>query len=140
MWCWNVPVLLIQASEWMYPGIHALFSHTKYQISWIRIVTRMCGVEMCQYCWFRHLNGCILEGKYFSRPHLMITDAFNANYNQSRRRVRDEQLMSMYNGYRQWHRARAIFINHLSSDNFSFQKNGIKRGTCWKTIGFLKNQ
>ncbi|XP_053394070.1 cleavage and polyadenylation specificity factor subunit 2-like [Mercenaria mercenaria] len=42
----------------------------------------------------RHLNGCILEGKYFSRPHLMITDAFNANYNQSRRRVRDEQLMT----------------------------------------------
>ncbi|XP_060584554.1 probable cleavage and polyadenylation specificity factor subunit 2 [Ruditapes philippinarum] len=24
----------------------------------------------------------------------MITDAFNANYNQSRRRVRDEQLMT----------------------------------------------
>ena len=44
---------------------------------------------------FRHLNGCILEGKYFARPHLMITDAFNATYNQSRRRVRDEQLMSM---------------------------------------------
>lgn len=42
----------------------------------------------------RHLNGCILEGKYFSRPHLMITDAFNANYNQSRRRARDEQLMT----------------------------------------------
>ncbi|XP_052767669.1 cleavage and polyadenylation specificity factor subunit 2-like [Mya arenaria] len=42
----------------------------------------------------RHLNGCILEGKYFTRPHLMITDAFNANYNQSRRRVRDEQLMT----------------------------------------------
>lgn len=42
----------------------------------------------------RHLNGCILEGKYFSRPHLMITDAFNASYNQSRRRARDEQLMT----------------------------------------------
>lgn len=42
----------------------------------------------------RHLNGCILEAKYFSRPHLMITDAFNANYNQSRRRMRDEQLMT----------------------------------------------
>ena len=46
--------------------------------------------------YFRHLNGCILEGKYFSRPHLMITDAFNAQYNQSRRRVRDEQLMSKF--------------------------------------------
>lgn len=42
----------------------------------------------------RHLNGCILEAKFFARPHLMITDAFNANYNQSRRRVRDEQLMT----------------------------------------------
>lgn len=42
----------------------------------------------------RHLNGCILEGKLISRPHLMITDAFNAQYNQSRRRVRDEQLMT----------------------------------------------
>ena len=44
---------------------------------------------------FRHLNGCVLESKYFSRPHLMIADAFNATYNQSRRRQRDEQLMSM---------------------------------------------
>ena len=38
----------------------------------------------------------MLEGKYFSKPHLMITDAFNANYKQSRRRDRDEQLMSMF--------------------------------------------
>ena len=45
---------------------------------------------------FRHLNGCVLESKYFSRPHLMITDAFNAGYNQARRRLRDEQLMSEY--------------------------------------------
>lgn len=42
----------------------------------------------------RHLNGCVLESKYFSRPHLMITDAFNATYNQARRRQRDEQLMT----------------------------------------------
>jgi len=41
---------------------------------------------------FRHLNGCVLDG--LTRPHLLITDAFNANYTQARRRLRDEQLMS----------------------------------------------
>ncbi|KAK7103107.1 cleavage and polyadenylation specificity factor subunit 2-like [Littorina saxatilis] len=40
----------------------------------------------------RHLNGCVLET--ISRPSLIITDAFNANYNQSRRKLRDEQLMT----------------------------------------------
>ncbi|XP_041353692.1 cleavage and polyadenylation specificity factor subunit 2-like [Gigantopelta aegis] len=40
----------------------------------------------------RHLNGCVLE--MFNRPSLMITDAFNASYNQARRRLRDEQLMT----------------------------------------------
>ncbi|KAK7488677.1 hypothetical protein BaRGS_00020130, partial [Batillaria attramentaria] len=40
----------------------------------------------------RHLNGCILET--ISRPSLLITDAFNSMYNQSRRRLRDEQLMT----------------------------------------------
>ncbi|XP_021378418.1 cleavage and polyadenylation specificity factor subunit 2-like [Mizuhopecten yessoensis] len=40
----------------------------------------------------RHLNGCVLES--ISRPSLMITDAFNATYIQSRRRTRDEQLMT----------------------------------------------
>uniref|UniRef100_T1J0U4 Cleavage and polyadenylation specificity factor subunit 2 n=1 Tax=Strigamia maritima TaxID=126957 RepID=T1J0U4_STRMM len=40
----------------------------------------------------RHLNGCVLET--ISRPSLLITDAFNTNYNQSRRRQRDEQLMT----------------------------------------------
>ena len=41
---------------------------------------------------YRHLNGCVLET--ISRPSLLITDAFNTLYNQSRRRLRDEQLMS----------------------------------------------
>lgn len=40
----------------------------------------------------RHLNGCVLET--ISRPALLITDAFNATYQQTRRRVRDEQLMT----------------------------------------------
>lgn len=40
----------------------------------------------------RHLNGCVLEN--ISRPSLMITDAFNATYVQSRRRARDEQLLT----------------------------------------------
>lgn len=40
----------------------------------------------------RHLNGCVLET--IARPSLLITDAFNALYNQSRRRLRDEQLMT----------------------------------------------
>ncbi|KAL8565141.1 cleavage and polyadenylation specificity factor subunit 2 [Nucella lapillus] len=40
----------------------------------------------------RHLNGCVLET--ISRPSVLITDAFNAMYNQSRRRLRDEQLMT----------------------------------------------
>jgi len=39
----------------------------------------------------RHLNGCELEK--IQRPSLFITDAFNANYVQSRRRTRDEQLL-----------------------------------------------
>lgn len=40
----------------------------------------------------RHLNGCVLES--LSRPSLLITDAYNANYNQARRRFRDEQLLT----------------------------------------------
>lgn len=40
----------------------------------------------------RHLNRCILET--VARPSLLITDSFNANYNQARRRQRDEQLMT----------------------------------------------
>lgn len=40
----------------------------------------------------RHLNGCELEK--LQRPSLFITDAFNATYQQARRRTRDEKLMS----------------------------------------------
>lgn len=42
----------------------------------------------------RHLNGCELEK--LQRPSLLITDAFNASYQQARRRNRDEKLMSMF--------------------------------------------
>lgn len=40
----------------------------------------------------RHLNGCELEK--MQRPSLLITDAYNANYVQARRRARDEKLMT----------------------------------------------
>lgn len=40
----------------------------------------------------RHLNGCDLEK--LQRPSLLITDAFNATYQQERRRARDEKLMT----------------------------------------------
>ncbi|CAI4229272.1 unnamed protein product [Auanema sp. JU1783] len=40
----------------------------------------------------RHLNGCTFDS--ISRPHLFITDAFNAQYNQPRRRDRDEELVT----------------------------------------------
>ncbi|XP_050295104.1 probable cleavage and polyadenylation specificity factor subunit 2 [Anthonomus grandis grandis] len=40
----------------------------------------------------RHLNGCELER--LQRPSLFITDAFNASYQQARRRARDEKLMT----------------------------------------------
>ena len=40
----------------------------------------------------RHLNGCQFES--IVRPHILITDCFNANYIQPRRKQRDELLMS----------------------------------------------
>lgn len=40
----------------------------------------------------RHLNGCELEK--LQRPSLLIVDAFNATYQQARRRARDEKLMT----------------------------------------------
>lgn len=40
----------------------------------------------------RHLNGCELEK--LQRPSLFIVDAYNANYQQARRRIRDEKLMT----------------------------------------------
>ncbi|XP_063222621.1 probable cleavage and polyadenylation specificity factor subunit 2 [Bacillus rossius redtenbacheri] len=40
----------------------------------------------------RHLNGCELEK--VQRPSLLITDTFNATYQQARRRTRDEKLMT----------------------------------------------
>lgn len=40
----------------------------------------------------RHLNGCEVER--MGRPSLLITDSLNATYQQARRRVRDEKLMT----------------------------------------------
>ncbi|XP_058465786.1 probable cleavage and polyadenylation specificity factor subunit 2 [Malaya genurostris] len=40
----------------------------------------------------RHLNGCELEK--LQRPSLLIIDAFNARYQQARRRARDEKFMT----------------------------------------------
>lgn len=42
----------------------------------------------------RHLNGCELEK--LQRPSLLIMDAYNATYQQARRRARDEKLMSKF--------------------------------------------
>lgn len=41
----------------------------------------------------RHLNGCDLDK--VERPSLLITDAYNATYQQARRRSRDEKLMTL---------------------------------------------
>jgi len=49
-------------------------------------------VICCDVVFCRHLNGCLLDA--ISRPHLLITDAFNADYVQARRMQRDEQLLS----------------------------------------------
>uniref|UniRef100_A0A915NLU6 Cleavage and polyadenylation specificity factor subunit 2 n=2 Tax=Meloidogyne TaxID=189290 RepID=A0A915NLU6_9BILA len=40
----------------------------------------------------RHLNGCTFDG--IGRPNLLITDAFNALYNQPKQKQRDENLVS----------------------------------------------
>lgn len=40
----------------------------------------------------RHLNGCELDK--LQRPSLLITDCYNARYQQARRRARDEKLMT----------------------------------------------
>lgn len=41
----------------------------------------------------RHLNGCSIET--LIKPSLLIIDALNANYNQTKRTKRDEELMSI---------------------------------------------
>ena len=40
----------------------------------------------------QHLNGCAMDR--ITRPSLLITDAQNAKYSQTRRRDRDEELMT----------------------------------------------
>jgi len=42
----------------------------------------------------RHLDGSVLES--LARPHLLITDAYNAMNAQARRKERDQALLSMY--------------------------------------------
>lgn len=63
----------------------------------------------------RHLNGCELEK--LQRPSLFITDAFNANYQQARRRARDEKLMS--NSH--------LFHSRTYINYFLFQRTFFKR-------------
>jgi len=60
---------------------------------------------ICTVC--RHLNGCMLDA--VSRPHLLITDSFNADYVQTRRMQRDEQLLSM--------QITAVMLNFLNLDD-----------------------
>ncbi|GMR31083.1 hypothetical protein PMAYCL1PPCAC_01278 [Pristionchus mayeri] len=40
----------------------------------------------------RHLNGCVFDA--IQRPHLLITDSFNAQYKQPGRKQRDEALVT----------------------------------------------
>ncbi|PAV88691.1 hypothetical protein WR25_20133 isoform C [Diploscapter pachys] len=40
----------------------------------------------------RHLNGCVFDNTI--RPHLLITDAYNAMYSQKKRYERDQQLVT----------------------------------------------
>ncbi|GMT37670.1 hypothetical protein PFISCL1PPCAC_28967 [Pristionchus fissidentatus] len=40
----------------------------------------------------RHLNGCVFDA--IQRPHLLITDSFNAMYKQPGRKQRDEKLVT----------------------------------------------
>ena len=42
----------------------------------------------------RHLDGAVLES--LARPHLLITDAYNALNVQARRKERDQALLSEY--------------------------------------------
>ena len=62
-------------------------------------IIRLWSGSICVYIdrphwfYFRHLNGCSMD--MFNRPSLFITDAFNATYNQERRKNRDGQLLSM---------------------------------------------
>ena len=41
---------------------------------------------------YRHLDGAVLES--LARPHLLITDAYNALNVQARRKERDQALLS----------------------------------------------
>ena len=66
---------------------------------------------MCMVLYCRHLNGCMLDA--ISRPHLLITDSFNADYMQTRRMQRDEQLLSMQT-------VTAIFSYKLNWDDVIF--------------------
>ena len=55
---------------------------------------------------FRHLDGAVLES--LGRPHLLITDSYNAMNAQARRKERDQMLLSTY--VRWWEVA--ILLNH----------------------------
>ena len=43
---------------------------------------------------YRHLDGAVFDN--FSRPHLLITDAYNALSVQARRKERDKALLGTY--------------------------------------------
>jgi len=50
-----------------------------------------------QFLFSRHLDGAVLES--LGRPHLLITDAYNAMNAQARRKERDQALLSMESVY-----------------------------------------
>ena len=46
------------------------------------------------FLFYRHLDGAVFDN--FSRPHLLITDAYNALSVQARRKERDKALLGAY--------------------------------------------
>ena len=60
----------------------------------VAICCVLCNVCVCvvRVAVCRHLDGAVLES--LSRPHLLITDAYNALNVQARRKERDQALLS----------------------------------------------
>lgn len=52
------------------------------------VVAHERGIYFC----YRHLDGAVFDS--LSRPHLLITDAYNALSVQARRKERDQALLS----------------------------------------------
>ncbi len=79
---------------------HDLTQYNKFQ--WIftahvqcrgkSVYLKCCTIFLCILFIARHLDGAVLES--LARPHLLITDAYNALNVQARRKERDQALLS----------------------------------------------